>query len=210
LCLNVTDISYAKSKAGRTPEGQPEGKNIEKEIAQKRKKLEDLSKEIKEKKKASKEAAVEEKKVKQVIENNVPENIQDIAKALACNPVWLPEHRQDFLIAFLKVFKEKKNFSVDKLDYLTDFVRTYRPVTILDMESMLNNLIEACNEDVHKIEGGHYLYYHDLIERHYMGSDNEQQFSENLLHSKERHIVMAMELLRDFTALRETQKEYMV
>lgn len=68
LCLNVTDISYAKSKVSRTPEGQPEGKNIEKDIAQKRKKLEDLSKEIKEKKKASKEAAVEEKKVKQVIE----------------------------------------------------------------------------------------------------------------------------------------------
>ncbi|MBI5192241.1 MAG: peptidoglycan DD-metalloendopeptidase family protein [Nitrospirae bacterium] len=68
LCLNVTDISYAKSKSGRTHEGQPEAQNIEKEIAQKRKKLEDLSKEIKEKKKASKEAAVEEKKVKQVIE----------------------------------------------------------------------------------------------------------------------------------------------
>lgn len=148
------------------------------------------------------------KKVKQSIENSVPENTQYIVKALARDPVWLPEHRQDFLIAFLKVFKEKKNFSVDKLDYLTDFVRTYRPVTILDMEPMLNNLIEACNEDVHKIEGGHYLYYHDLIERHYMGSDNEQQLSENLLHSKERHIVMAMELKQDFTALRETQTDY--
>lgn len=148
-------------------------------------------------------------KVKAVIEDSVPENARDISKALSRDPVWLPEHRQDFLIAFLKVFKERGNFSVDKLDYLTDFTRTYRPVAILDMEQMLANLIEACNEDVHKIEGGHYLYYHDLIERHYMGSDNEQQLSENLLHSKERHIAMAMELQHDFAALRETQKEYL-
>lgn len=139
--------------------------------------------------------------VKRVIEETVPENAQDIAKALARDPVWLPERRQEFLIAFLKVFNEKKNFSVDKLDYLTDFVRTYRPVAILDMEQMLANLIEACNEDIHKIEGGHYLYYHDLIERHYMGSDNEQQLSENLLQSKERHITMALELQKDFEAM---------
>ncbi len=147
-------------------------------------------------------------KVKQVIENTVPESARDIAKALARDPVWLPEHRQDFLIAFLKVFKERGNFSVDKLDYLTDFVRTYRPVAILDMEPMLNNLIEACNEDVHKIEGGHYLYYHDLIERHYMGSDNEQELSENLLHSKVSAIRMAMELQRDLCHICETQADY--
>lgn len=68
LCLNVNSVTYAKAnaktKAGTTFEGQ----NIEKEIEQNQRKLEDLNKQIKEKKKASKQAAVEEKKVKQVID----------------------------------------------------------------------------------------------------------------------------------------------
>ncbi|MDD5434261.1 MAG: permease-like cell division protein FtsX [Nitrospira sp.] len=64
LCLNVNDVSFAKTKGVHASEG----KNIEREIEQNQKKLEDLNKQIKEKKKASKQAAVEEKKVKQVIE----------------------------------------------------------------------------------------------------------------------------------------------
>lgn len=148
------------------------------------------------------------KKVKQVIENSVPENIQDIVKALARDPVWLPGHRQDFLAAFLKIFKEKKNFSVDKLDYLTDFVRTYRPASILDVDRQFGNLIEACLEDIHKLQGGHYLYYHDLIERHYMGSESEKDLSEKILHEKEREISLAMELKLDFAHILKTQTDY--
>lgn len=148
-------------------------------------------------------------RMQKAIEQYVPEPAHDIAKALAKDSVWLAERRQDFLISFLKVFKEKNNFTVDKMDFLTDFVRTYRPMSILNMDSMLHNLIEACNEDIHKIEGGHYLYYHDLVERHYMGSDNEQSLSEKLLHSKERTIIMATELKKDFASICETQPEYM-
>lgn len=148
-------------------------------------------------------------RMKKAVEQYVPEPEQDTAKALAKDSVWLAEHRQDFLISFLKVFKEKNNFTMDKMDFLTDFVRTYRPMSILNMDSMLHNLIEACHEDIHKIEGGHYLYYHDLVERHYMGSDNEQSLSEKLLHSKERTIIMATELKEDFAFLCETQREYM-
>lgn len=64
LCLNVTDVSFAKTKGSPSSEGH----NIEKEIEQNQKKLEDLNKQIKEKKKASTQAVVEEKKVKKVID----------------------------------------------------------------------------------------------------------------------------------------------
>lgn len=153
-------------------------------------------------------AAPLSRKMKECVEQFVPGEAQDVAKAFARDPVWLPEHRQDFLASFLKTFKERNNFSLEKMDFLTDFVRTYRTKNILDMKEQLKNFIDACTEDIHKIEGGHYLYYHDLIERHYMGSDNEQQLSENLLHLKEHNIRMAMELTRDFTALCSSPTDY--
>ncbi len=64
LCLNINNISFAKSN----DIGGIEGKSIEKEIEEGQKRLQDIDKQIKEKKKASKKAAVEEKKVKQTIE----------------------------------------------------------------------------------------------------------------------------------------------
>jgi hypothetical protein len=86
------------------------------------------------------------------IERLLPEDERPLANALARESVWKDPARQEMLIAFMTAFYKdsESTHSLDKLVYLTDFVRTYRPVTFFDMERQLDSLVRSCESDLAK------------------------------------------------------------
>lgn len=85
--------------------------------------------------------------------SDVPQESHNEVNLLAREEIWRGELRRDILLAFLKVFHEKRNFAVQKVQFLTNFVRTYRPGSLLDVERQLQSLIDSCEQDMENVAG---------------------------------------------------------
>jgi hypothetical protein len=67
--------------------------------------------------------------------------------------VWQNGQKAVILKAYLRTFQAKNNFSTLKVSFLTNFVRTYRPASLLDMEPLLSSLIKSCQVDMENVAG---------------------------------------------------------
>ncbi len=91
--------------------------------------------------------------VYQILNAMVPAKGQAYVNLLARDEVWRGERRKELLLAFLKVFQERGTFSVPKMAYLTDFIRTYRPSCLFDLERQFEQMIGSCESDLENISG---------------------------------------------------------
>jgi hypothetical protein len=80
-------------------------------------------------------------------QNLVPDASRPLANLLFRDALWQSEERQSWALAFLNVFAERQNFSDEKLNFLTDFIRTYRPNALSDLPRQLEHLIKSCEKD---------------------------------------------------------------
>lgn len=83
----------------------------------------------------------------------VPQEAHNEINLLAREDVWQSESRQQMLIAFLMAFKARHSFSTQKASYLTNFMRTYRPSSLLDLERQFDSLIDSCKRDMENVAG---------------------------------------------------------
>lgn len=84
---------------------------------------------------------------------HVPEASRNEVNLLARDEVWQFGRKADILTAFVRVGKARGNFSTLKLSFLTNFVRTYRPASLLDLERQLDSLIDSCRTDMENVQG---------------------------------------------------------
>jgi hypothetical protein len=82
-----------------------------------------------------------------------PQEAHNEINLLAREEAWQSESRQQMLIAFLMAFKARNSFSTQKTSYLTNFMRTYRPSSLLDLERQFDSLIDSCKKDMENVSG---------------------------------------------------------
>ncbi len=85
--------------------------------------------------------------------NTVPLASHNEVNLQARDSVWQNGHKAFILKAFLHTFHAQNGFSTLKVSFLTNFVRTYRPASLLDMEALLNSLIKSCQVDMENVAG---------------------------------------------------------
>jgi hypothetical protein len=83
----------------------------------------------------------------------VPEASRAEVNLVARDAIWQNVNRYDILKAFLLLFKANNSFSTVKASYLTNFVRTYRPESLNDVDRQLTALIDSCKKDRDQAEG---------------------------------------------------------
>jgi len=92
---------------------------------------------------------------------HVPPGERNRVLALGRHPVWQEGRRADLLAAFLRVFARQGTYSWEKLRFLTDLARSFRPATPLDFARQLENLTDAYEA------GDPSSFYHPQIEERY-------------------------------------------
>ncbi|MBF0455719.1 MAG: hypothetical protein HQL72_12990 [Magnetococcales bacterium] len=88
-----------------------------------------------------------EKGVAELLESVVAVDDRHRAFSLARRPVWRNSQNSRVLAVCLEKMAQKKSFSAEKMDFLTSFVRTYRPKEPESLVDRLNNMVEAYNRD---------------------------------------------------------------
>lgn len=87
------------------------------------------------------------------IQTCVPPESQNEINLLAREDSWKNEQKLMILTAFLKAFQKSGNFSTVKISFLTNFVRSYRPASLLDVGPLLESLIKSCQVDMENVSG---------------------------------------------------------
>lgn len=82
-----------------------------------------------------------------LLENAVDDENRNLAFSLARRPVWVSGQNCGVLAVCLEKMVQKGSFSADKMDFLTAFVRTYRPKEPALLLTNLINMVEAYNRD---------------------------------------------------------------
>lgn len=95
-------------------------------------------------------------RVKQAVEATIPTDAQAEVKALTGQPGWRGRGREEILIAFLTGFSRSGRFSVDKFEYLTGLVHTYRPRDVSHFQAQVDALIQSYHEET----GDHFFDPH--------------------------------------------------
>jgi hypothetical protein len=88
----------------------------------------------------------------EAINRLVPTASRNEANLLARDVIWHDPIRVKILLAFLDVFQQRSNFSTVKLNFLTNFIRTYRPTAFDDLPRQFESLIESCRKDMENVD----------------------------------------------------------
>jgi hypothetical protein len=135
----------------------------------------------------------------------VPENSRNEVNLLARDEAWRSESRQNILLAFLQVFHAKNTFSTLKASFLTNFVRTYRPASLLDMERQLESLIQSCRTDMDNISG---RGFQDEYLRSLHGKEPQNKAEERDVWAHYKHMMdMAEQLKADYRQIADVAPE---
>lgn len=136
---------------------------------------------------------------------NVPEESRNEVNLMAREDVWQKDPRQQILVAYLRVFKHRNSFSTVKVSFLTNFVRTYRPASLLELDRQLESLIESCNVDMENVQG---RGFHDEYLKAMNVGNNLTRVSEGEIWSHYKHMMdLAAQLKEDFKAIAEVSPE---
>lgn len=87
------------------------------------------------------------------IQQCVPVEDHPVACVLARESVWQKPDRARLLEKFLTTFSRRGSYSLEKLQYLTDFFRTYRPANPEQLREQLQRMIESCQSDLARVCG---------------------------------------------------------
>jgi hypothetical protein len=131
----------------------------------------------------------------------VPEASHNEVNLLAREDIWQQEARQSILLAFLTVFKHRQNFSTLKVSFLTNFVRTYRPAHVLELDRQFESLIESCKVDMENVQG---RGFHDEYLKAMNVGNNLTATTERGIWEHYQHMMdLATQLKEDFQVLPE-------
>lgn len=135
------------------------------------------------------------------LDRSVPEDVAqmlvDLAKtekdrhwalSLARKPVWKSEGTLDVLVQVLEAMRQRTSFSIDKLSFLSDFVRTYRCCGLQRLIHSLENLVES-----YQTETSHPVFS-DTLEDYQVNSIKSEYCGERV---KAYRLKMAHALLAD-------------
>ncbi len=125
----------------------------------------------------------------ELLEAVVTTDDRNQAFSLARRPVWSSSKNCDVLAVCLEKMQTKNSFSVNKMDFLTGFVRTYRPTTEDLLLTKLNNMVTAYHKDK-----DHPVYNRNLAKKQ---EKSLMPLSCNA-DIRANRIAMAYELLGDF------------
>lgn len=141
------------------------------------------------------------------ISSSVPNDSANEVNLLAREEVWQLESRHHILLAFLRVFKQLNNFSTLKVSFLTNFVRTYRPANLLDVERQLDSLVQSCQTDMENVSGRgfHDEYLKAMNEGNRLNKGNERDIWEHYKHM----IDLAGQLKADFQQISQAAPEFL-
>ncbi len=87
------------------------------------------------------------------IMQTVPQASHNEVNLYARDDAWHQPSKLAILQAFLRTFQALNNFSTVKVSFLTNFARTYRPASLLDMDRLLDSLIKSCQMDMENVAG---------------------------------------------------------
>lgn len=134
--------------------------------------------------------------VHEAISRLVPTASQNEANLLARDVIWHDPIRRQILLAFLNVFQQRSNFSIVKLSYLTNFIRTYRPTAFDDLPRQFESLIESCRKDMENVDS---RGFHDEYLKALNTDNNLVEPNANDIWAHYRHMMkLAEELKEDF------------
>ncbi len=130
---------------------------------------------------------------------NVPQESHNEVNLLGREDTWQSEARQQILAAFLRAFKHRNGFSTVKVSFLTNFVRTYRPANLFDLERQLDSLIESCQVDKENVAG---RGFHDEYLKALNVGNNLTQLSERDVWAHYDHMIdLAGQLKADWAEI---------
>lgn len=136
---------------------------------------------------------------------SVPEESHNEVNLMGREEIWQNEARLDILIAFLRVFKRLNNFSTVKVSFLTNFVRTYRPAHLLELERQLDSLIESCQVDMENVQG---RGFHDEYLKAMNVGNDLTRLSERDVWSHYKHMMdISAQLKADFQSIAQVSPE---
>ncbi len=125
---------------------------------------------------------------------------------LAREGVWSGSERGNMLVAFLKVFKVRKTYSAAKVEFLTDFLRTYRPSGLFDLARQFDSLIASCESDLEGLAG---RAFHDpQLKGTYSDSELAHYQTDKVRQHYQSMITMAQELKEDYHQLAQIVPDY--
>jgi hypothetical protein len=136
---------------------------------------------------------------------NVPESSHHEVNLLAREEGWHSESRQQILLAFLQVFKHRSNFSTMKVSFLTNFVRTYRPASLLDLDRQFESLIESCKIDMENVQGRG--FHDEYLKAMNVGNPLTAGTERNVWAHYQHMMDLAAQLKEDFQHLPEAAPE---
>ncbi|MBF0358552.1 MAG: hypothetical protein HQL70_08075 [Magnetococcales bacterium] len=125
-----------------------------------------------------------------LLESAVEQENRHWAFSLARRPVWRSSSSCELLAICLEKMVEKSSFSAEKMDFLTGFVRTYRPPAANLLLTSLKNMVDSYHKDQ-----DHPVYNRNLAKK-------QENSLMPLSCSKEvraKRVAMADSLLADFS-----------
>ncbi len=143
-----------------------------------------------------------------LIDSTVPEADRPWVNVLAREAVWKEPARQTILRAFLTIFAETDRYNLGKVEYLTNFVRTYRPAQLADVPRQLDSLIRSCESDLNRSEERGF-HDHVLKEKYTLREERARDLSheEHVRLSYLQMMDMANHLKADYQAICEQHPE---
>lgn len=115
--------------------------------------------------------------------------------------IWKNDQKRHILVAFLKIFQARQNFSSPKVSFLTNFVKTYRPDCLLDMDRQLESLIQSCNVDMENVQGRG--FHDEYLKAMNVGNSLTKNTERDIWDHYKHMIDMATQLKDDYARMPE-------
>lgn len=132
----------------------------------------------------------------------VPRDSYNEVNLMAREDLWQNEQKRLILIAFLRTFHELRNFSTVKISFLTNFVRTYRPASLLDVGPLLDSLIKSCQVDMENVSGRG--FHDEYLKALNVGNSLTKGTERDIWAHYHHQIEMATQLKEDLDRMPET------
>jgi len=129
----------------------------------------------------------------------VPQEAHNEINLLAREDLWQSPARQQMLVAFFKAFKARQSFSIGKVSFLTNFVRTYRPASLLDLDRQFDSLIDSCRTDMENVQGRG--FHDEYLKAMNIGNTLTQNPERDIWEHYHQMIDHAQQLKQDFQVI---------
>lgn len=138
----------------------------------------------------------------QLLMEVVPRDSHNEVNLMAREDLWQNEQKRLILIAFLRTFHVLRNFSTVKVSFLTNFVRTYRPASLLDVGPLLDSLIKSCQVDMENVSGRG--FHDEYLKALNVGNSLTKGTERDIWAHYHHQIEMATQLKEDLDRMPET------